>query len=333
MKENILVVRVGRLGDMIMITAALRALLDKFPDARVDILTSADGNRVLRDYDPRIGQLIHYDRRHLIPFWHRRQLTQQIQAANYDYIYCFETNPSFAALWTHTSAKTYSLHRDPNIIQNYAQDCLELVLPKPATTNSYWINLTVTESGREQLQAVLKQAGIPSAAILVGLHPSFSGLAKNPLRRGKHAKHKIWPAQHWADLAHQLIQYGEQMGRPIVPIIDLLPEEARLGQTINRLCGQRILILTEPPNFARYQAYLERLDLLVSPDTGPMHLAAALNTPVVALFSGKDPRDCGPFAPPENYRILRAEDGENPGAGLAGITPEVVMQGCLGYLH
>ena len=335
MKENILIVRVGRLGDMIMVTAAIRALLDKYPEAEFQVLTSADGKRVLRDFDPRITAFLHYDRRHLLPFWHRRQLAGQIRAANFSQIYCFETKPSFYALWAGTSAKTHLLKIDPDSTKNYALWCLDLVLAQNSANHTeprYWINLPVSQAGRDKLQALLDRSAINKNSLVIGLHPSFSGLAKNPLRRGKHAKHKIWPNQHWADLARQLVAYGKQHGLSIQPIIDLLPDEAALGESINALCHQQITVFTEAPDFARYKALLERMDLLVCPDTGPMHLAAAIKTPVVALFSGKDPRDCGPFAPPDNYHVLRAEDSEQPEQGLAAITPETVLQACLEFI-
>jgi ADP-heptose:LPS heptosyltransferase len=56
-----------------------------------------------------------------------------------------------------------------------------------------------------------------------------------------------------------------------------------------------------------------------------MHVAAAVGTPVVALFSGWDPADCGPYAPPERVRVLRAEDTPHPERGLAAISADAVF--------
>jgi len=51
LKEKILIVRVGRVGDMVMITAALKAILDEYPQAEIHVLTGADGKRVLSNID------------------------------------------------------------------------------------------------------------------------------------------------------------------------------------------------------------------------------------------------------------------------------------------
>ncbi len=67
------------------------------------------------------------------------------------------------------------------------------------------------------------------------------------------------------------------------------------------------------------------MNLLVPAFTVPMHIAAAANTSVVALFFGLFPEDCGPFMPPEQYTVLRAAEAGKPGAGIAAITPESVL--------
>jgi len=51
---KILVIRIGRAGDMVMITPALMALTKKYPDAEITILTSPNGRRILNDFHPQI---------------------------------------------------------------------------------------------------------------------------------------------------------------------------------------------------------------------------------------------------------------------------------------
>jgi len=94
-----------------------------------------------------------------------------------------------------------------------------------------------------------------------------------------------------------------------------------------------VTILSGPPDFERYKAVLERLRLFVVPNTGPMHVAAAVGTPVVALFSRWSPAECGPFVPAERQRVLRAEDTPEPGRGLAAIAAERVFDACRSFLE
>jgi len=71
-------------------------------------------------------------------------------------------------------------------------------------------------------------------------------------------------------------------------------------------------------NLPALAAVLARLDLLVTGDTGPMHLAAAVGTPVVALFGPSDPRKYGPGGGP--HEVLRVDLPCSP-CGLVRMPP------------
>jgi ADP-heptose:LPS heptosyltransferase len=49
---------------------------------------------------------------------------------------------------------------------------------------------------------------------------------------------------------------------------------------------------------------MSRMDLLITNDSGPMHIAAATKTPLVALFGPEDPLLFGPYTSPELYRVI-----------------------------
>ena len=95
-------------------------------------------------------------------------------------------------------------------------------------------------------------------------------------------------------------------------------------EEIVRESGNAITLLSAQPDFERYKGLLKSLDVLVTPNTGPMHIASAVGTPVVALFSGWSVEECGPFVPPEQCRVLTAEATRHPERGLSAIEPEVV---------
>lgn len=181
---------------------------------------------------------------------------------------------------------------------------------------------------RQQLQ----QNGITDDDFVLGLHPSFSSLRKLSFRNRGTRSQKGWPAEYFANLASMLANYAEVQGKRIFIIMDLVPEDRELGESIVRLSGGKVILFIPPLNFERYKALLQRMDLLVSPDTGPMHIAAAVGTQLVALFAGHDPRDCGPYVPEDQFRVLRAEDTSGPELGLAAILPEAVFEACKTFL-
>jgi ADP-heptose:LPS heptosyltransferase len=164
------------------------------------------------------------------------------------------------------------------------------------------------------------------------LHASFSGLRKAKLRSQHHRHQKTWPEEAFARLAGKLVDYGKTVGREITVVMDMLPEEQDLGERIVSASGGAITLMTPKPDFERYKAALQAMSLLVVPNTGPMHIAGAVGTPVVALFSELDPRDCGPYVPTDKVRYLCAEDTAEPEKGLAAISVDSVFEACKTFL-
>ena len=74
------------------------------------------------------------------------------------------------------------------------------------------------------------------------------------------------------------------------------------------------------------------MNLLIAPDTGPAHIAAAVDTNLIALFSGHNPNDCAPYTSTDKLRVLRAENMQNPELGLAAISVEDVFQASKAFL-
>ncbi len=328
-RERVLVVRSGRAGDLVMITPALRAILVKHPRAELHLLTSADGRRVLRGFDPRVTHFVIYQRGGFNGFCKRRRLAREIAAAGYQAIYCFESNPSYRKLLAPSAAKKYFLTPATETTP-YPERCLRVVSDR--FDSPQWLWLPVTDKGRDAAQTMLANAGISAVDFVVGLHPSFSQRRKLTFSACDARRRKTWPVESFARLAALLTEYAARHNLKLRVMCDLLPEERALGESLVAHSGGRVTLCTEPPDFERYKATIARMNLLVTPDTGPMHIAAALGTPLVALFHGRDPRDCGPYTDPARYVVLRAEDMAQPEQGLAAIPPETVFEACQRFL-
>lgn len=112
---------------------------------------------------------------------------------------------------------------------------------------------------------------------------------------------KRWPGQYFADLARLFAEKAADArlvvmgGRDDKSLGDLIARAAP-GSVLN-LCGQTTL-----PEMIEW---LRLCSLMITNDTGPMHAAAALGVPVVALFGPTDPRSTGPYGQLEN--VLRID--------------------------
>ncbi len=327
---KILAIRVGRAGDLLMVTAALKAILDKWPEAELHVLTSPDGRRVFKGFHERLTQLIIYQRSGLKGLLQRGRVKKEINQTVYDQIFCFELNPRFLKLLDKQTASIKQITQD-DAITNYSRRCLNVVC-EGDERNDRWLYLPVTELGRKLALEQLQQQGIGDDDFVIGLHPSFSGFRKWSFRNQHARNQRGWPAQHFAKLAMLFAEYAKTQPRKIFVIMDLVPEDRELGETIVRLSGGQVIAFIPPLNFERYKALLQRMDLLVSPNTGPMHIAAAVGTHLVTLFAGHDPRDCGPYVPDSQFKVLRAEEMPEPELGLAAISPEKVFEACKTFL-
>lgn len=330
--KRILAVRVGRGGDLVMITPALRMLLDGLPGATVHLLTSAEGPRILRGFDPRLARFHVYHRRFPGALFLRPRLRATLRREGYERIYLFESHPHYRKLVEGVAPEVHAFGVIPQE-RHYCDRCLDVVeptLPRPQPRG--WISLPVTGAARAAAAGYLAAHGVADGERLVGLHLTFSESARGLFAGRRGLKNRVWPDAAAADLARRLVALGRSQGRPIRPVVDILPHERGLLAGFLERAGDAVTVLSGPPDFERYKAVLARLALLVTPNTGPMHVAAAVGTPVVALFSGWSPAECGPFVPPGCARTLRAEDTAEPGRGLAAIPAAAVFEACGAFL-
>jgi len=98
---------------------------------------------------------------------------------------------------------------------------------------------------------------------------------------------KQWPADRYGQLAQELAKLGFQ------PLINYGPNEEDLARAVAASSGGAATPICWP--LAELIALTRHASLLVGGDTGPMHLAAALGIPVVALFGPTNPARNGPF--------------------------------------
>jgi heptosyltransferase-1 len=121
------------------------------------------------------------------------------------------------------------------------------------------------------------------------------------LQPGARWKNKRWPANHFAGLVRQIA--GKFPDARFAILGDR--GDQPLGEVISQAAPERCLNLCGATSLPEMIEWLRRCDLLVTNDTGPMHVAAALGKPLVALFGPTEPRRTGPYGQIEN--VLRLD--------------------------
>jgi heptosyltransferase-2 len=152
---------------------------------------------------------------------------------------------------------------------------------------SWTPSLTLDPAVRRRGAERLERARLDAAAPLVGLFP---GAEFGPSKR--------WPWRRFAELATALRRARPDLRQVILGG----PQEVWVGVRIHEESGKIHPLVGPDLDLGGLAAVLSHLDVLITNDSGPMHLAAALGVPCVALFGPTDPERTAPSGP--GHRIL-----------------------------
>jgi heptosyltransferase-2 len=141
--------------------------------------------------------------------------------------------------------------------------------------------IAVSPERREAARELLRSHGVSLDRPVVALCPGSTN-----------SRAKRWPAERFAALADLL---AERAGAQVVLVG--AREELEVSRAVSSLTRRPPVLLTGQTDLAQTAALLSVADLLVTNDTGPAHLAAAVSRPVVVIFGPTDPATTRPFSP------------------------------------
>jgi lipopolysaccharide heptosyltransferase I len=193
----------------------------------------------------------------------------------------------------------------------------------------------VIEQSLEVASAILQEK-LPMTLPLLPRDPAAEAMAagiRQPfvlLSPGAGWGAKRWPAERYGDVAERLAEAGYGV------VINSAPGEEYLAEEIVKTSAGAAQAVTF--DLAHLIAVTRRADLAIAGDTGPLHLACALDTPVVGIFGPTDPARNGPYHC--RSRVLRHPASvrdhsrrKEPEAGLLTITPDDVTGAALELLR
>jgi heptosyltransferase I len=139
--------------------------------------------------------------------------------------------------------------------------------------------------------------GLDAAADISTLIPAEPGRPLALLHPGARWASKLWPPASWARLAEWFHAQGFQIA------VTGSPADQELVAGITAQCRAPLINLAGATSLAQLAAILRKTRVAVTTDTGVMHLAASLGTPVTALFGPTAPWRTGPFGP--GHQVVR----------------------------
>ena len=280
--KRILVIRLDRLGDVVLSTPVVQRLREAYPDARIAMMVRPVCREVVEG-NPFLNEVILYDKdgRH-------RGILSTVRFAWGLRRFRFDTavvvHPTHRSHWIPWLAgiptrigydrksswllnRRVAHHKQEGARHeaDYALELLQVLgLQPPASPRPF---VPLHAEAQRRVDQLLQHQGIGSSETLVAIHPSASCISKR------------WMPQRFGAVADRLM---ETQHSRIILIAG--PDDAVHAHDVANAMRRQPLNLAGKLSIGELACLLKRCRLLISNDSGPVHIAAAVGTPVVTLF-------------------------------------------------
>lgn len=320
--ERVLILRLERIGDLLMVLEAFRRARARWPNAEIDVAVGS-WNAPIAALVPDLTRVETAD----VPWLARERAglswpalvrrAREWRNRRYDLVINFEPDIRSNFLAWLVGARRRVGYRTGGGGALLTDAASYDTAAHVATNAGRLVDRAAGfpgESSAPSLEA--RPLRLPAQAV-ARAHAALAGAARPVI--GVHAsggrESKQWHPDRFARVARRL---AETRGATIV-LTGASPDRA-LVDAVKRGIGDAAVVDTcGALDLIDLAALLAELDLLVTSDTGPMHLAAAVGTPVVALFGPSDPRRYGPLA--REQRVVRVDLWCSP-CGQVRLPPE-----------
>ncbi len=305
-RRKLLVVRPDHLGDLLFLTPALQRLRRGFPDAEIVGLVGPWGVPVLAG-NPNLNRLIAWD----FPWFDRRgrrstlaayrslvALARLLRRERFDLALQFRADFWWGAVAVRLAGIPEQIGFDVPSVRPF----LSRALPVRHGIHAADENLALTEAvvkpgGSEKLEFFVAEADRRRAAEL--LASATRGRPVVALQSGAGAPVKRWPIERLAEVGRRL----RLDHRATIVALGGPGERDQVAELVARI-GPETIGLAGVTSLGELAAVLERCQLAIGPDSGPLHLAVAVGTPTVHLFGPADPRRFGPYGDQSRHRVI-----------------------------
>lgn len=319
--RRILLIRLDLIGDLVLSLTVARALKRTYPEAEIDLLALPSSAQVAR-FDPNIAEIIPYDpnvwRRPRALLQPRRwrelfALRKKLRARRYD-LASSVYGPWAATLAALSGARRrvgYGSESYPGFMtdsvpggvpgrwqhgalldnRHEVDYCLELARAAGATITpeDRIPRLYADEQTRQEVEQLLLNAGMQPGKPLIVCHINSNN-----------GQSKRWPIPYWATLIDRLIR---EAGATVV--LSGAPNDLPQIESVTRRMNEQAINLAGKTSLTQLAALLQRADLLISGDSGPLHMGVACGTPVIGIYGPTNPALTGPVSP--TATILRSD--------------------------
>ncbi|MBN3038761.1 MAG: glycosyltransferase family 9 protein [Candidatus Omnitrophica bacterium] len=285
--KKILVLRPDRIGDVILATPVLEALRNHFPHAHIALLVS-DQNRDLVAANPFVNEIITIGHKGIWGIFRNNKLLKKLKKERFDLALVL-----YPVLWCNllvflssipyrlghdfhgngfllTTRVPYTCEKESRHEVDVNLQVLEAIGIKPKRKR---LHVSVSQEAEKHIASFLYENNISPQDLVVVIHP------------GAYEQHIRWMSDGFAKVAWRLIDEHDAK-----VVILGGPGEEGLVDKVCGLAGEKTIPATGLM-LSETISLIKRAGLFLGNSTGPMHIAAALEVPVVAIFGNIHPLD------------------------------------------
>ena len=304
--KNILVVNVNWLGDVIFSTPIFKALKEKYPQARIFCLAVPRVKEILES-NSYLDEVIEYDERgkHFSP-WGKFKLIHDLRRRRFDIAFLLHRSWT-RALLVYLAGIPQRVGYDAKKRGGFLTHKVRLAA-EPLHRSDHYLRviedfgvtvkdrtnfLSIDRTARSDIEKMLTQHGVSPSDFLVALNT------------GGNWDLKRWPKSYFVQLMEYLSVHSSW--KIVVPGSS---QDQSDVQEMIALSRKQVINLAGKTNLKQLIALLARVDVAVSADSGPLHMANAVGTPVVGIFGPTRPELTGPRGSGEK-KFLQKDVGCN----------------------
>lgn len=290
-EERFLVVRLGSMGDIVHTLPAVAALREAFPRARVDWVVEAQWLPLLHG-NPDVDEVIPLER----GTWDGlRTCVKRLRAARYTCALDFQGLYKSAMLAALARARE-RIGFEREFLREGGAAFFYTRRITPSGKHVVELNVSLAEAVGAKISAARFSVHVPDEADgVIEKQLAARGVRDfYVLSPGGGWRSKCWPAERYGHLHRRLAALPALAGWR--GVVNFGPAERKLAEAARLVAGEPEPILL-PMDVPQLMALLRRAKFFVGGDSGPLHLAVALGTPVVGLYGPTDPARNGPYSP------------------------------------